>query len=43
VHCWLSNCRLVWLGAGAHYLQEDHPDAIGRDVAEWIGRVVAKS
>jgi haloalkane dehalogenase len=33
----LKNCRLVPLGAGAHFLQEDHPDAIGRAVAEWIG------
>lgn len=32
----LDNCRLVALGAGAHYLQEDHPDAIGREVAGWI-------
>lgn len=28
----LKNCRLVSLGAGAHYLQEDHPDAIGEAV-----------
>jgi haloalkane dehalogenase len=32
----LHNCRLVHLGAGAHFLQEDHPDTIGRTVAEWI-------
>jgi len=32
----LEKCRLVSLGAGAHYLQEDHPDTIGRSVAEWI-------
>ncbi len=32
----LENCRLVNLGAGAHYLQEDHPDTIGRSVADWI-------
>jgi len=32
----LHDCRLVELGAGRHYLQEDHPDAIGRSVAEWI-------
>lgn len=32
----LHDCRVVPLGAGAHYLQEDHPDAIGQTVAEWI-------
>ncbi len=33
----LTDCRLVHLGVGAHNLQEDHPDAIGRSVAAWIG------
>ncbi len=32
----LKNCRVVHLGPGAHYLQEDHPEAIGRAVAAWI-------
>ncbi len=32
----LQNCRLVQLGAGIHNLQEDHPEAIGRSVADWI-------
>jgi haloalkane dehalogenase len=32
----LQNCRVVHLGAGAHYLQEDHPDAIGCAVRDWI-------
>ena len=32
----LKNCRLVRLGPGAHYLQEDHPEAIGRGVSELI-------
>ncbi|WP_342361280.1 haloalkane dehalogenase [Terrarubrum flagellatum] len=32
----LTNCRLVQLGAGAHNLQEDHPQAIGTHVARWI-------
>jgi haloalkane dehalogenase len=32
----LTNCRLVRLGTGMHHLQEDHPDAIGRAVADWI-------
>lgn len=34
----LHDCQLVELGAGAHYLQEDHPETIGRTVAEWIER-----
>lgn len=33
----LSHCRLVHLGDGRHYLQEDHAQAIGEQVAEWIG------
>jgi haloalkane dehalogenase len=32
----LRNCLLVPLGPGRHYLQEDHPDQIGRSVADWI-------
>lgn len=34
----LTNCNLVELGKGAHYLQEDHPQTIGRAVADWIAR-----
>lgn len=32
----LTNCRLVELGPGAHYLQEDHPEAIGDAVHDWL-------
>ena len=32
----LTNCRLVELGGGAHYLQEDHPIAIGDAVRDWL-------
>jgi haloalkane dehalogenase len=32
----LKNCQLVHLGAGAHFLQEDHPETIGKSVAQWI-------
>lgn len=32
----LHDCRVVELGAGAHYLQEDHPQTIGESVADWI-------
>lgn len=32
----LKHCDVVHLGAGAHYLQEDQPETIGRAVAAWI-------
>lgn len=35
----LRDCELVALGGGAHYLQEDHPHAIGGAVASWIARL----
>ncbi|MEW6645167.1 MAG: haloalkane dehalogenase [Pseudomonadota bacterium] len=34
----LHDCELIELGAGAHYLQEDHADAIGRSIADWVAR-----
>ncbi|MDO1527535.1 haloalkane dehalogenase [Fulvimonas sp. R45] len=34
----LKNCDLVELGAGAHYLQEDHPQAIAEGVVTLIER-----
>jgi len=37
----LNNCRVVHLGPGLHYLQEDHPEAIGKAIAEWIKDVKA--
>jgi haloalkane dehalogenase len=35
----LNNGTLVQLGAGAHYLQEDHAETIGRSVATWINAI----
>jgi haloalkane dehalogenase len=35
----LHNCKFVQLGAGVHFLQEDHPETIGRSVADWIGEI----
>jgi len=32
----LKNCKVVDLGVGRHYLQEDHPEVIGATVAEWV-------
>lgn len=36
----LKNCRFINLGPGAHYLQEDHADAIGGAIASWLPGVV---
>ncbi|SDR04940.1 haloalkane dehalogenase [Rhizobiales bacterium GAS113] len=38
----LPHCRLVNLGPGAHYLQEDHPDRIGREVADFVRETQAQ-
>ena len=35
----LRDCRFVKLGDGIHFLQEDHPETIGRSVAAFIGEV----
>ncbi|MBZ5563342.1 MAG: haloalkane dehalogenase [Acidobacteriia bacterium] len=32
----LNNLRVVQLGAGRHYLQEDHAEVIGATVNEWL-------
>jgi haloalkane dehalogenase len=32
----LKNCRVVQLGSGIHYLQEDHAEVIGATVKEWL-------
>jgi haloalkane dehalogenase len=32
----LKNCKLVQLGSGLHYLQEDHAEVIGTTVKEWL-------
>ena len=33
----LKNLHAVDLGPGIHFVQEDHPDAIGREIARWLG------
>ena len=35
----LTDCRFVKLGDGIHFLQEDHPETIGRSVAAFIAEV----
>ncbi|WP_028210853.1 haloalkane dehalogenase [Paraburkholderia mimosarum] len=32
----IKDCKIVDLGAGIHYLQEDHPELIGATVKEWL-------
>lgn len=32
----LPNCKAVDIGPGLHYLQEDNPDLIGREIARWL-------
>jgi haloalkane dehalogenase len=39
----LKDCRLVKLGDGVHFLQEDHPETIGRSVAEFIAEVEGRA
>ena len=38
----LKDCRLVKLGDGIHYLQEDHPGTIGRSLAAFIAEVESR-
>lgn len=35
----LKHCRFVKLGDGLHFLQEDHPETIGRSVAAFVTEV----
>jgi haloalkane dehalogenase len=35
----LKDCRFVKLGDGIHFLQEDHPETIGRSVAAFIAEI----
>jgi haloalkane dehalogenase len=35
----LPSLEVVELGRGLHYLQEDHPHAIGQRLAEWVARL----
>ena len=39
----LKDCRLIKLGDGVHFLQEDHPATIGRSVAAFIGEIKARN
>src|SRR6202042_3640915 len=39
----LKDCRFVKLGNGIHFLQEDHPETIGRSVAAFIAEVEGRA
>lgn len=39
----LHDCRLIMLGAGLHYLQEDHPRLIAAAVTDFIAEVEARA
>lgn len=34
----IANLETNFVGQGFHYIQEDHPDAVGRAIADWIRR-----
>jgi haloalkane dehalogenase len=38
----LHDCRFIKLGDGIHFLQEDHPETIGRSVAAFIAEVESR-
>jgi haloalkane dehalogenase len=35
----LPNLETRFLGAGLHFLQEDHPHLIGQGIADWLRRL----
>ena len=35
----LANYESVYVGRGLHFIQEDHPEAIGRAIADWYRRL----
>lgn len=35
----VSNMETRFVGAGTHFIQEDHPEAIGRGIADWLRRI----
>jgi haloalkane dehalogenase len=39
----LRDCRFVKLGDGLHFVQEDHPETIGRSVAAFIAEVEGRA
>lgn len=39
----LKNYESVYVGQGLHFIQEDHPEAVGRAIADWSRRLESRS
>jgi len=39
----IKNLETNYIGQGFHYIQEDQPDAIGRELADWLRRTDTKT
>jgi haloalkane dehalogenase len=37
----VSNMETRFVGPGTHFIQEDHPEIIGRGIADWLRRIAA--
>lgn len=35
----MPNYEAVYVGQGIHFIQEDHPEAIGRNISDWYRRI----
>ena len=35
----LKNIETRYVGAGIHFIKEDHPNVIGRGIADWLRRL----
>ena len=35
----VPNYEAVYVGQGSHFIQEDHPEAIGRNISDWYRRI----
>ena len=36
----MNNVQTRFVGAGIHYIQEDQPEVIGRNISDWLRDVV---
>ena len=36
----LKNVKIVHVGKGSHFLQEDHPRRIGSEIHDWIEKLL---
>ena len=39
----MKNLKLIHLGEGLHFIQEDYPHQIGENLAEWIAEIAAEA